>query len=100
MVNKKHNQQTRSVSSLTPEEKDKLRRLISELNDSMTRIASERQLIKDAIDGFHDQVAVDKKLVRKLAKVYYNANFDDEIDENQTFESLYTTLFPSSKGTP
>jgi len=84
-----HNHPTVTVNSLSPEDKKKLRGAINELNDSMTRVAAERDLQKETITKIFEDLGVDKKIVRRMAKAYYKANFNEEIEENKNFEEMY-----------
>jgi DNA-directed RNA polymerase subunit N (RpoN/RPB10) len=89
MSNIGHNHPTVTVNSLSPEDKKKLRGAINELNDSMTRVAAERDLQKETITKIFEDLGVDKKIVRRMAKAYYKANFNEEIEENKNFEEMY-----------
>jgi len=89
MSNIGHNHPTVTVNSLSPEDKKKLRGAINELNDSMTRVAAERDLQKETINKVFEDLGVDKKIVRRMAKAYYKANFNEEIEENKNFEEMY-----------
>ena len=84
-----HNQQQRSVQGLTPEERKQLRSAIMEMNDSMTRVGAERDLQKEIINETFDKLGVDQKMIRRLAKVYFKANFNDEVEENNQCETFY-----------
>ena len=75
--------------NLTTENKDKLRKAIREINDSMVRTAAERDLQKEIIKDASENIGLDKKIIRRMAKVYYNANFANEVEENRTFEETY-----------
>lgn len=75
--------------NLTTENKEKLRKAIRELNDSMIRAAAERDLQKEIIKDASENLGIDKKIIRRMAKVYYNANFANEVEENRTFEETY-----------
>lgn len=75
--------------NLTTENKEKLRKAIRELNDSMVRTAAERDLQKEIIKDASENLGIDKKIIRRMAKVYYNANFANEVEENRTFEETY-----------
>ena len=90
-----HNQpNTVSVDTLTSAEKDRLKKLIQELDGSMTRVSAEKTLQKEAIDAFFNDIAqVDKKLIRKMARIHYNSNYDDEVDNFKSFENSYDSLF-------
>jgi len=92
MSNIGHNKNYVSVNSLTVEEKKKLKNAILELNDSMTRVAAERELQKQAIEELYDKLGVDKKIVRRMAKVYYKANYNSETEEENMFRDFYENV--------
>jgi len=87
-----HNQSSVNVNSLSSEQKQQLKKAIQELNDSMTRAAAERELQKEGINDISEKLGLDKKLVRRLAKTYFKANFNQESEENKTFEEFYSVL--------
>jgi hypothetical protein len=62
------------------------------MNDSMTRVASERDFQKSALDGAVDKTGVDKKIIRRMAKVYYKSNYAEEQEENRQFEEFYDAV--------
>ena len=84
-----HNKNYVSINSLSIEDKKKLKNTILELNDSMTRVAAERELQKQAIDDIFDQLGVEKKIVRRMARVYYKANYNSETEEENMFRDFY-----------
>jgi DNA-directed RNA polymerase subunit N (RpoN/RPB10) len=67
-----------------------------EINDSMLRVSSERDLQKEALDSITDKLGVDKKIVRRMARTYYKANFNAEVEDNNTFEEFYQTVINGS----
>lgn len=87
-----HNKPFVSINSLTDQDKKKLKNAIMELNDSMTRVAAERDLQKETINTIFDELGVDKKLVRRMAKAYYKANFNEEVEENNNFQEMYDNI--------
>jgi len=87
-----HNQQQRSVQGLTDSDKKQLRSAILELNDSFTRVGAERELQKETINEISDKLGMDKKLIRRMARAYFKANFKDEVQENTDFEEFYSTV--------
>lgn len=89
MSNIGHNQPFVSPNSLTEQQKTELRNAIRELNDSMTRVASERDFQKQAIDNITDKTGVNKKIIRRMAKVYFKSNYSEEQEENRQFEEFY-----------
>ena len=87
-----HNKPFVSVNSLTEPQKAELKNAIRELNDSMTRVASERDFQKEAINNVADKTGVDKKIVRRMAKVYFKSNYAEEQEENRQFEDFYDAV--------
>ena len=86
------NNHTTNISSLNDMERKKLKKAIIEINDSMTRVAAERDLQKEAVVALHDELGVDKKLIRRLSKAYFKANFGQEVEENKAFEESYDLI--------
>tara|TARA_R110000868_G_scaffold124490_12_gene329184 strand:+ start:7794 stop:8042 length:249 start_codon:yes stop_codon:yes gene_type:complete len=77
------------MSNLTTQNKDKLRKSITEIADSLTRIAAERDLQKEIIKKVSEELTIDKKIIRRMAKVYFNANFVQEVELDDEFEETY-----------
>lgn len=92
MSNIGHNKPHVSIHSLSPEDKKKVKGAIQSLNDSMTRAMSEREYQKEAINKIFEEVGLDKKTLRRMAKAYFKSNFNDEVEENKSFEELYTFI--------
>lgn len=92
-----HNQQQRSVQGLTEEERKVFRKAIMELNDSMTRVGAERELQKETIGELSNKLDIDKKLIRRMARTYFKANFNSEVQENTDFEEFYTTVMEKTQ---
>lgn len=62
------------------------------VSESMTKIDSEREFIKEAIKDICDSKNISKKTFRRMAKVYYKQNFDKEVEEHEEFETLYENV--------
>jgi hypothetical protein len=77
------------MSNLTTQNKDKLRKAITEIADSLTRIAGERDLQKEIIKKTSEELTIDKKIIRRMAKVYFKANFTEEVELDEEFEETY-----------
>lgn len=87
-----HNKPHVSVNSLSQQDKQKLKNAIDSLNDSMTRAAAERDHQKTTINDASEQLGLDKKLIRRMAKVYFKSNFSEEVEENKNFEEMYSVV--------
>jgi hypothetical protein len=77
------------VNSLSTTDKQKLRNAIQEINNSMTRVAAERDLQKEITNKLAEELSLDKKLIRRMAKVYFKSNSTTEVEENNMFEEFY-----------
>jgi hypothetical protein len=84
-----HNQNFVSINSLTDAQRKELKEAIVQMNDSMTRIAAERDYQKETINTINDKIGVDKKIIRRMAKVYFKANYAQEQEDNRSFEEFY-----------
>ena len=91
-----HNKPFVSPNSLSNDEKKKLKNVIYAINDSMTRVSGERDLQKEAITEICDELGVDKKLVRKMAKAYFMANYNTIVEEEKNFQDFYDSIIKES----
>ena len=74
------------------EDRKKLKDVLTEVSNSMIRIKSERDYIKEAIEEAAEKFQMNKKILRKMAKVYHNNSFTDEIMEMEEFQTLYESI--------
>ena len=82
-----------SINSLSnPADREKLLKVIRDCSDSLTRIAAERDLIKESIAEISKKLELPKPLVRKMVKVYFKQNYDEEVAVHDQFETLYETV--------
>jgi Zn-dependent M32 family carboxypeptidase len=75
-----------------PNDRVRIKKLLSEISNSMTRIEAERDLIKETIKEMHDEFKIPKRVLNRMAKVYHKQNFMREKEEHMEFEDLYTTV--------
>jgi hypothetical protein len=66
--------------------------VLTEVSNSMLRIKSEREYIKEAIDAAAEKYDMNKRILRKMAKVYHNNSFTDEVTEMEEFQALYESV--------
>ena len=55
----------------------------------MTRKAAEADLVKEIVNKVHDELGLNKRLIRRLAKTHFKRDFDMEVQENKDFEEVY-----------
>ena len=65
---------------------------LKEISNSMTRIEAERDLIREAIDNTCENFNLNKKTLRRMAKVYHKQNFNQEKEEHEEFETMYSVI--------
>lgn len=65
---------------------------IKEMSVVLSKIDDEKLALKDVLNSIHDEIKVPKKIINKLAKVYYKKSFAEESTEFNEFESLYTVV--------
>lgn len=65
---------------------------LEEMINSMTRIAAERDLMKEIIANVKEKTEVPPKIFRRMAKVAFKANFSQEVSENEEFQEMYEQI--------
>lgn len=66
---------------------------IKEANDSLIRIASERELIKDIVVELSEKYdGLPKRYINRMIKTYYKNSFDKETAEMDDFSTLYEAV--------
>lgn len=66
---------------------------VKEIDNSLTRIAAERDQIKAILENIADQFkGMDKKYMKKMAQVYHKQNFSQVQGDNEDFIELYSTI--------
>lgn len=89
-----------SLAGMTPTDKEKIRNAVKELDSSMTRVAGERDLQKEIVNKVFDDLKFPKHMLKKLAKTYFNSDFERLTTENDEFESLYEDLMKKGSSNP
>lgn len=78
-------------------QKDTLKNALIELSNSLTRIEGERSYIKETIEDISEKLEIDKKLLRKLSRLYHNQNYTEMEQEYEDLAELYEKVVPESK---
>lgn len=76
----------------SPEDRKKILAALNEGSDSMTRIAAERELLKEIIDTVSEDFDLPKKYVRKMINVHYKSSILSVNAENEDLVELYTAV--------
>lgn len=81
-----------STKTLTPEDITKLKKALKEMDDSMTRGQAEKDLQKAVVAKMVEEVGVGKKIFKRMAKTFHNADFDMATEEDRDFAATYETV--------
>jgi aspartokinase len=79
-----------------PADRVKIKKMLTEVSNSMTRIEAERDLIKETIKEMSQEFNLSKRHLNRMAKVYHKQNFSREQEEHSEFEDLYTSIVESN----
>lgn len=81
-----------NITSLDVEGRKTLKKAILEMVDSFTRVEAEKDLQKDIVDEMSDKLGVNKKLIKRMAKTYYDSSFVKVTTEHNEFEEAYKSV--------
>ncbi len=82
-----------SVNQISnPADREKLLKVIREVSYSIALAQCEQEYIREAIADISKQLQLPKKIVAKMAKVYFKQNYDEEVAVHDQFETLYETI--------
>ena len=81
-----------NVMISNPADRKKIKDALQEISDAMTRIAAEKDIIKEIVADVSDNFQMEKKTVNKMARVYHKQNFINEQQAFDEFETLYTNI--------
>ena len=73
-------------------DKKALKGVLDELSNSMLRVKSEKEFQKEAIEDAAEKFNMNKKILRKMTKVYHNNSFTEEVMEMEEFQTLYESV--------
>lgn len=73
----------------SPADKQKIKDAVVEMSNSLLRISAEREHQKDICLRIKDEVGLDPKYLKQMAKVYHKQNFVEVVTEQDEFETLY-----------
>ena len=79
---------------LNEQQKKDIKNCLQEISNSYTRIEAERDLIKDILNRMADEFEMNKKLSRRLAKVYHKRNIAEEVAANEELTETYDQIVP------
>jgi len=75
-----------------PTDQVKIKKMLSEISDSFTRIEAERDLIKETIEALSDDFDIEKKILRKMARIFHKQNYSTVEAEQEELALLYESV--------
>ena len=72
-----------------PADIKKIRDALQEIADAFTRLTAERELVKDIKAMLKEDFELPPKFITKLAKTYFNQDFEAQQVESEDFEELW-----------
>ena len=73
----------------------KVKAVIKDISDQMTKIEATRAYIKEAKEGLAEEQNLDKKVVNRLVAIYHKQNASDVFAEALELEDYYDKTFPT-----
>ena len=86
-----------SITSLSEDQKRRLKGVIVEVSNSLTRQDSEKDYQKEALSDIATEFSIDKKIVTKMAKTFYKDSFDQDVESFEAFEQWYDGLLANKE---
>ena len=83
--------------SLTPPEREKLKKCLVEITNVMARMDAEKEVKKEITARIKEEFDIKPVTANKLASVMYKHNYADIQAEQDDFEYLYETLVEGKK---
>lgn len=77
------------IRTFNPKEKNDIKNCLQEISNSYTRIEAERDNIKAIIERLADEFEMNKRLSRRLAKVYHKRNLAEEVAAAEELSTTY-----------
>lgn len=75
----------------SPADRQKLKNAMNELDNAMTRVAAERDFIKDTISTLSEDLEIPKTVIRKAATAYHKRDMTNLEVEFEDIKTLYET---------
>lgn len=79
-----------------PNDRKAIMDAMQEYSNSCTRAAAEKDLQKNIVEDLSEKVGIQKKMLLKLATMYYNQNFQQFQQEHEEIEELYESVMETS----
>ncbi len=72
----------------SPEDLKRIKDAMQEISNSFTRIESEKDFQKEALEALEEDVGIPKKYLRKMSRIYHKQNMNQLRSEMETIDFL------------
>jgi len=69
-----------------------LKGYVDEMVVHMNRNKANNEAVKDIVNVANEELKVPKKIIKRMAKVQFNNNFQTEVAESKEFEALFESM--------
>lgn len=80
------------VMPSTEADRKAIQNAVKEASNSMFRIQSEQDLIKDIANAMKDEHNLPPGDFKKMVRTYHKAEFQKRLEQNESFTALYETI--------
>lgn len=81
----------------SPSDRQKLKQILRDMTDCMTRMDAERDTIKELAEAAEESFEIPKKLINKLARTLHKSNLTEIVSDTENLEFLYETLIATEQ---
>lgn len=78
--------------NLSPTQKQSIKNCLQEISNSMTRMEAERDNIKEIVNRCASEFEMNKRITRKLARIFHKRNMEEERAEQQEISDTYDAI--------
>ena len=86
-----------NVENLSDVDKKRLANACRELSNSYARAEAEADLQKEMLAEMNDSIGIEKKLLRKISRVFHKQDVHEVRDFNTRFDSSYDAILGQSE---
>lgn len=80
------------MASFTQAQKVAIKACLQEISNSLTRMEAERDQIRAVVDRCAAEFEMNKRITRKLARIFHKRNIEEERAEQEEINSTYDAV--------
>jgi uncharacterized protein (UPF0335 family) len=80
------------MATFTPTQKEQIKNCLQEISNSLTRMEAERDNIKEIVNRCATEFELNKRITRKLARIFHKRNLEEERAEQEEIYDTYEAV--------